>query len=146
MTFPSLSVQRKTPIRTRPSVISILKFLFSQPYSFCFPGVAGLDVVFYEMKHEKDKSRCVLKKSLITGEKKLVFKSKLFFSIWLRDLLYWLHTRLMETASAASCLPETVGYIAWSRKEWHDIWWSVITLNLLLRHNSALNYSKRISQ
>ena len=47
MTFPSPSVQRKIPIRTRPSVISNLKFLFSQPHNFCFPGVAGLEVVFF---------------------------------------------------------------------------------------------------
>jgi hypothetical protein len=52
MTFPSLSVQRKTPIRTRPSVISILKFLFSHALSFCFPGVSGLEeVVLYDVEH-----------------------------------------------------------------------------------------------
>lgn len=85
MTFPSLSVQRKTPIRTRPSVISILKFLFSQPHNFCFPGVAGLEVVFYEMKHKKGKSLGILKKSLTTEER--VSSKVLFFSIRLRGLL-----------------------------------------------------------
>lgn len=54
MTFPSLSVQRKTPIRTRPSVISILKVLFSHPLSFCFPGVSGLEeVLLYNVEHKR---------------------------------------------------------------------------------------------
>jgi hypothetical protein len=52
MTFPSLSVQIKTSKRTRPFVISILKFLFSQPHNFCFPGVAGLEVAFSNSKRE----------------------------------------------------------------------------------------------
>lgn len=46
ITLASRSVHKNAPIKTRPSVIFILKFRFSHPRNFCFAGDSSVLTVF----------------------------------------------------------------------------------------------------